>query len=259
MASLVIRRLYKDAFPLLTEYLDAFVDDIETMFNVTLLSGENFALESIPEESLETGTLRAVKFAAGSITTSKIADNAIVTDKIADASITTAKLADSSVTNDKINNEAIITSKIAAASITSTKVAFNRNTYEILGGGAIVSNVTTSFQSFSPFKIEQTITTSGKPVEISFKNTKIQFIRNGSIMDCEIRLRRTTEGVSSTISTIVTISPNTTITSVENLSTLFFLDTPSAGTHLYELQMRYPTTISGQSISIEGFMEVAEV
>ncbi len=134
MAQLDVRRTYADTFNLLQQDLDAFVDDIETFFNLTKINDDNLQDAGITASSkLTTGSLTTAKFENNSVTTAKIADDAVTTAKIADSAvtsakiladnITTAKIADSAVTTAKIPDDAITTVKLATSSVTEVKHA----------------------------------------------------------------------------------------------------------------------------------------
>jgi len=123
VAQLDIRKQYADGSPLQQQDLDAFIDDIETFFNLTKLNSDNIQ---------DDGITASTKLAAGSVTTAKLDNNSITTGTIETGAVTTAKIADGEVntehialdniTTAKINDLAVTTSKIADSAVTAAKV-----------------------------------------------------------------------------------------------------------------------------------------
>lgn len=144
MATLDVTRSYEDGQVLTEADLDAFLDDIEAFLNVTKITDDNVANNSITGSlKLLTGSVTAAKLATDSVTTIKIQDNAVTEPKILDGAVTTSKIDDEAVTTAKLAPSAIT----AVASPTGSITAFGADTAPdgwLLCDGTAVSRTTYS-------------------------------------------------------------------------------------------------------------------
>jgi microcystin-dependent protein len=94
MPSLDARRTYTDGQILFAADLDAVVDDIETILNVTKLNDDNIQNNGITASAkLVDASISEGKLASSAVTATKIADNAVITAKLIDEAVQRAKIA----------------------------------------------------------------------------------------------------------------------------------------------------------------------
>lgn len=114
MPQLDARRTYQDGMVLFAADLDAIIDDIETLLNVTKLNDDNIQDNGITaSQKLIDGTVTTGKLANKSVTTVKIDDDAVTEPKLANDAVTTAKIADEAVTTEKIADSAVTPAKLS--------------------------------------------------------------------------------------------------------------------------------------------------
>ncbi len=224
MAQLSIRRLFAARETLTVDDLDAICDDLEAFFNQIKLSDDNIQDAGITASSkVAAGTITAAIFPNDVISTAKIADGAFTAEKITDSSITTAKLASNAVTTVKIADGAVTLAKREAVNWVTDTAA-----------GSTVSST-----SYNAIGLTQDITTTGRPVFIGITSAGVTTPSgcayandSGNIFSIRVRIVRNGTAISTTeyLSSIAgqTYYP---ITAVR------FIDTPSAGTYNYAVQM----------------------
>lgn len=229
MPNLSITKTYADNSVLNEADLDNIVQDIETFLNDTKINNVNIQTNGV--------------------ITANIADSAVTTDKLNNLAVTTAKLADSAVTNAKLATDAVETDNIVDANVTRAKL-------EAVGQqeSAVVDFSTTS-ASFTDVGVSETITTSGRPVflMLSGNNADSTILiddNNGNgIAQCNIRIRR--DGTTTVYQTrLAILNANANIVLVVPLS-LVHLDTPTAGTYTYTVEISNGATAGVDTAALE--------
>lgn len=254
MATLDVTRDYADGEILLAADLDAFLDDLETFLNITKLNDDNIQTGGI------TGSL---KLANASVTKAKMAADSVGTTQIVDSNITTAKIADSNVTTAKIADDSVTTAKILDSNVTTAKIADNAVTKDKLkaitvttdgsdpgeGGvskstgytGSSFSTTSTSFVDVTNHSL--TITTTGRPVAIFLESnsTDVNTASTG-ISANQVWLKFVRDSTDIAVYYYSGDASNVIVWSFPTM----FIDTPSAGTYTYKLQIK--TTATGASL-----------
>lgn len=270
MAQLAVRRLYADLSTLQEGDLDAFVDDIETLLNLTKLNDDNFTnagitasskvqAQAITETKIQNSAITTVNIINSAVTTAKLGA-AVTTAKILDDNVTTAKIADSAVITSKINAAAVTTAKIADSAVTAVKHAVYAYSEGSSSGASGVTTATavctvTITSTGRPIFIGLTSDGSGNPAYVGIEaNT---FAGDVIIQHAVMEIKRTTSSVDTTLAMPAITkwsTPNDwayNITSFGRvrytplLSTIkippgyfWTIDAPAAGVHTFTFTMR---------------------
>ena len=255
MATLTVTKNYADATILLSTDLDDIISSLETFFNTTQLSDENFQTSSITaSEKIANDSITGDKMA------SAIADGTTVQYSssqfsVVSASIDSTMLASSSVTGAKVADDAITAAKISAsAAITHAKRASRAVTTDGTdpGAGGISKSAscsafsTTSGTNTDVTNLAVTLTTNGRPVMIFLESDgsgtasgiggstadyqitfTLDLIRDGSttVYDTYFKLPRNPDSYSGTMEGY--IPP----------SSILHIDPVASGTYTYKVQV----------------------
>lgn len=170
MSTLTTTRTYSDTNLLSASDLDAFLNSIETFFNTTKLTDNNFQSAGITASTkVIDGTITTALIGAGQINAAAIADSNVTNGLIADSAFTTAKIADATITGATIANGAITATVVADGTLTVTQVAAANVTRAKLTSFIQISDSCGSFSTTSSSMVNVTnlsctLTTTGKPV-----------------------------------------------------------------------------------------------
>jgi hypothetical protein len=263
MATLTTTRVFEDGEILMEEELDTPLDEIEAIFNTTKLSDENF---------VDGGIDGGAKLLNGSVTTSVINDSAITSALIEDATVTGANLAanvagaglaqdgdgnlliqvdDATIVIDEVDNalyvpdDAVPTAKLQNGSVTRSKLEERNievsevgtfdgttlNTWVDKDGAALNAEISTEIQ------------TDGRPVLVSVypvggltSAIDIGYYSLPTVSNSSTYLRVTRDGTSIGGINLDRASASNHLSLIP--LTITFLDTPSAGTYTYTLEIK---------------------
>ncbi len=175
---------------------------------------------------------------AGITASSKISPATITEGKIASGAVTASKIADANVTEDKIADDSVTTAKITAANVTDAKLA----TFNYIRSANIEKSIASTTETLIG---SVTITTSGRPVKVSFYPTS-------SEMDtmCTIRMSTASTTNSNFCDAVFTGYRDATLLGYTRTglqmpgfgyavhmpgTMVSFIDEPVAGTYTYSI------------------------
>jgi hypothetical protein len=210
MPTVSLTKSYADDTDLTEEQLDDLKESIESALNTTKLDNAN----------IQTGGISADNLATSSVTESKIAAGAVTVNKLGDLSVSTGKIAANAVTRAKL--EALgqqISSSCGNFSTTSTSYT-------------AVTNLSVS------------LTTTGRPVWVGLQSDGTEdggggfragtvgytAASGGSTYTAKFRLRRGNTDIA--FYTVQNDNANDTTAQVP-CGSVWFIDTPAAGTYTY--------------------------
>ncbi len=183
MPQLDARRLYEDGSIMFASDIDAFLDDIETLFNSTKLNDDNIQDAGITASTkLVDGTITAGKLGASAVTTAKIQDDAVTADKIADGAIDLpAKLASNVVTTVKILDDNVTAAKIADGAIDdAAKLASNVvTTAKILDANVTAAKIASG--TITGTQVSSNIALPGAGVTVDGRNVVVSSYQSAMV------------------------------------------------------------------------------
>lgn len=217
MPTLTITKNYDDGTTLTESQLDDIKSSIETFVNTTKLNSDN----------IQTGGIATANYAAASVDAAAIASSAVTTAKINDSAVTTAKINDSAVTTAKINDAAVTQAKRAAlGQQISSAIDFNTTSTSYVD----VTNATV------------TITTTGRPVYLSLNagapatNTAWLAVTPHASNGGRMALKLVKD--STDVAEVEYQAGDAGGSTIKFGAPFVFIDTPSAGTYTYKLQLK---------------------
>lgn len=258
MPALTTTRNYADAQVLDEQDLDDAFDSIETLLNTTKLDGDNLQTGGVPTAAIAALAVTAAKIDADAVTTVKIQDAAVTAAKLA-AAVAGAGLAGGAGTALSVNvDDSTIeintdTLRVKAAGITRAKLeavgqqlSSSSGSYTMTAGSyAAVTNLTVA------------ITTTGRPVSV-------RLVGAGGSSGSSLGAYATGGASTTTRMDLIFKRDSTTIENYIAGATLassasnqmFFapsafsaLDTPSAGTYTYTVEVKTLDTNTGIAVS----------
>ena len=263
MATLTLTKNYADATILYESDFNDFLNEIETLFNVTKLNDDNINSASLTGTTiLKPATVTTALLASNAVTTAKIALNTVVAANINALAVTTAKITDGTLTGSRFSSTAVTAAKIVDGTLVYPKVVSNSAT-----STPIVTLVTIPYSTSSPTvvgELSKSITTTGNSVEIRVSTASLGGNAN-TVINAQIALN--VDSATPELPTIQIYRDATLIqTSVLNMVhtgiTGFdafpitmgpFIDSPGAGTFAYTVKAYYVTgTVAANNVTFHG-------
>ena len=207
MPTLTITKNYDDGTTLTESQLDDIKSSIETFVNTTKLNSDN----------IQTGGIATANYAAASVDAAAIASSAVTTAKINDSAVTTAKINDAAVTQAK---------RAALGQQISSAIDFNTTSTSYVD----VTNATV------------TITTTGRPVYLSLNagapatNTAWLAVTPHASNGGRMALKLVKD--STDVAEVEYQAGDAGGSTIKFGAPFVFIDTPSAGTYTYKLQLK---------------------
>jgi len=254
MATLTISKNYADSTVLFESDLDDFKNDLETFFNTTKFNDDNLQ---------DAGITASEKFANNSVTgdlfDAGVVDNVtveLVTNKLQlkDIGISTPKLIDGAVTGVKMNDDIVTVDKIAATTVTRDKQEIRTVTINSSdpGAGGISKSASTGSATITSVlfvNVASTVlTTTGRPVMIFLEPDGTSFSAFGAdttteITTWEVEIRRGSTTIWTTLFNADNVGAVVWDYRV-SCANIFTTDTPSAGTHTFQVRARRVTAVT---------------
>lgn len=199
------------------------------------LDGQNLTFNTAPPAGIgevRVGHTRAIAGAG-------LSDGVVTTGKIQDLAVTNAKLADGSVGTGKIQNDAITKSKFNGGEIPKTWMVSLGQQVSASSGPFTTSS--TSYVNVTNLSV--TITTTGRPVWVGLMNDgtqgSVSIDHNADGIAPTLSLRKLRDATTISEQTLYLGSTNTLARRYDlPASSFWHVDTPSAGTYVYKIQVK---------------------